>query len=429
VRHKQSEQQNHSTSIAVFGLGYVGCVTAACFAELGHRVVGVDVDEKKIQSIRKGRAPFYEPGLKELITKNRAAGRLSATGSTAEALAQSKVVFLCVGTPSALNGKPELEQLRRVSSDLAEALEGRTDPLIVAVRSTVPPGTCEEVVGQALGRFPTVSIVANPEFLREAAAVKDFLEPPLLVVGGEDPTAVAAVADLYCPLPVTACRVSLRTAEMIKYACNSFHAVKIAFANEIGTVCKRLDIPADEVMDTLCQDYKLNISKAYLKPGFAFGGSCLPKDLRTLNYRGRELNLELPLLASVLPSNAEHLQRAIRAALDLPARRIGVFGLAFKADTDDLRESPVVSLIEQLLDKGRQVRIYDPHIRLDHIYGSNRHYLLTALPHADKWMDTSLDLVLRWAEAVVTTQKPNATCLQKIVESGLPVLELSDSLP
>ena len=248
---------------------------------------------------------------------------------------------------------------------------------MVAVRSTVFPGTCEEVVFPAL-EGAAAQVVSNPEFLREGCAVDDFLRPSLLVVGGPDPQAVAAVAGLYAALDVRPCLVSLRTAEMIKYACNSFHAVKIAFANEIGALCGPLGVPAVEVMETLCRDVKLNASPAYLKPGFAFGGSCLPKDLRALNYRATRLDLTLPLLESVMPSNQRQLQRAIQTVLDLPAGPIGLFGLAFKENTDDLRESPVVEMIEQLLGKGREVRIFDPHIQLDLIYGSNRNFLLSA---------------------------------------------------
>jgi GDP-mannose 6-dehydrogenase len=418
AREKRTEQ----AEVAVLGLGYVGCVTAACFAGLGHRVIGVDRDEHKVDSVSNGHSPFYEPGLEELIAANLGAGRLSATTSTAEALAQAKVVFVCVGTPSQRNGNIGLEQLLRVCAGMADFLNSRPDPPIVVIRSTVFPGTCDEVVGEALGK--AVPIVANPEFLREGSAVRDFMEPSLIVVGGSDPGAVKRVADLYGSLGVAPCLVSLRTAEMIKYACNSFHAVKIAFANEFGTLCGKLGVSAEEVMNTLCQDTKLNISSAYLKPGLAFGGSCLPKDLRALIYRATRLDLKLSLLESVLPSNEQHLQRDIQAVLDLREQRIGIFGLAFKANTDDLRESPVVTLIEQLLGKGREVRVFDPHIQLEAIYGSNRSFLISTLPHIGKFMDAQVDDMLNWAEAVVVTQQPDAQCLEKIERSRLPILRL-----
>ena len=273
--------------------------------------------------------------------------------------------------------------------------------------------------------MPNYTVVSNPEFLREGVAVHDFLEPSLLVVGGDDPAAVRAVADLYAGLDVVPCLVSLRTAEMIKYACNCFHAVKIGFANEIGTVCKQLGIPASEVMSTLCQDAKLNVSAAYLKPGFAFGGSCLPKDLRALTYRASRLDLKLPLLESVMPSNERHLERAIQAALRLPATKIGVFGLAFKENTDDLRESPVVNLIEHLLGKGRDLLVYDPHIVINQIYGSNKNYVLNAVPHIGKLMAASLDEVLGSCESLIVTQKASPAMAEKINASGIPVLDVA----
>jgi GDP-mannose 6-dehydrogenase len=254
--------------------------------------------------------------------------------------------------------------------------------------------------------------------------VRDFMEPSLVVVGGTHQAAVRQVADLYAPLGVRACLVSLGTAEMIKYACNAFHAVKISFANEAGALSERLGIDADEVMSTLCQDVKLNISPAYLKPGFAFGGSCLPKDLRALNYRARALDLKLPLLESTLTSNEQHLRRAIDAVMDLPAQRIGVIGLAFKENTDDLRESPVVTLLEQLIGKGREVRVYDPHIRMDAIYGSNRNFILESIPHIGRLLAANLEQVLGWADHLVLAQKQSDETMQVIGASGIPLMAL-----
>jgi GDP-mannose 6-dehydrogenase len=409
-------------NITVFGLGYVGAVSAACLAQLGHRVVGVDRDEHKVRNILAGASPFYEPGLDELIKANVAAGRLSACGTAAEGLKEADVAFVCVGTPSERNGNLGLEQLRRVVLDISAALEGNGRKLTVAIRSTVFPGTCEEVVAPVLGG--KVEIVSNPEFLREGVAVKDFMEPSLVVVGGTNGTAVDLVAGLYGPLGVEACKVSLRTAEMIKYACNAFHAVKIAFANEVGALSERLGVDGTEVMDTLCRDEKLNVSAAYLKPGFAFGGSCLPKDLRALVYRARRMDVRLPLLESSLPSNEEHLRRGIEAALELPAKRLGIVGLAFKENTDDLRESPVVGLLEHLIGKGREVRVFDPHIRVDSIYGTNRDYLLNAIPHIGRLMVGSLEELLGWADGLVVAQKPSAEVAGKVRGSGLVVVDL-----
>jgi GDP-mannose 6-dehydrogenase len=412
-----------SAQVAVFGLGYVGCVTAACLASLGHRVLGIDRDQHKVDNVLNGRAPFYEPGLDELVRENTAAGRLSASTS-ADGIADAEIALICVGTPSEKNGNLGLGQLRRVIEEIAARVSNRSKPLIIAIRSTVFPGTCEEVV---LPFFPgdgVVAVVSNPEFLREGSAVKDFIEPSLLVVGGADDQAVKRVADLYVPLGVTPCLVSLRTAEMIKYACNAFHALKISFANEVGALSEKLGIDAHEVMKTLCEDVKLNVSPAYLKPGFAFGGSCLPKDLRALTYRAGQLDLKLPLLQSTLPSNEQHLQRAIEAVLDLPANRIGVIGLAFKEDTDDLRESPVVTLLEQLIGKGRDIKVFDPHIRLDEIYGTNRNFIFESIPHIGRLMVNNIDQILSWADHLVLAQKQNLATMERISESGLPLVDL-----
>jgi GDP-mannose 6-dehydrogenase len=374
--------------------------------------------------VNAGRAPFYEPGLEEVVAGTVSTGFLTASTSMSS-LADADVTLICVGTPSAKNGNLGLEQLSRVVVEIREQLASRTNPrqLIVAVRSTVFPGTCEEVVGSILGSDATV--VSNPEFLREGTAMKDFLQPSLLVVGGDDEHAVRFLAGLYSPLPVEPCLVSLRTAEMIKYACNAFHAVKISFANEIGSLAGSLGVDAQEVMETLCRDHILNISKAYLKPGFAFGGSCLPKDLRALSYRAGALGIKLPMLESVLPSNNEHLRRTIDDVMELPSSRIGVFGLAFKENTDDLRESPVITLLEHLIGKGRNLRVFDPHIQLDNIYGSNQRFLMEAIPHIGKLMAKDLESLLEWADAIVVTQKPSAGARDAIAASGLPVLDVA----
>lgn len=414
-----------SEKVVVLGLGYVGCVTAACLAKVGHRVYGVDKDENKVGNILAARAPFYEPGLEDLVRETVEAGRLSAATELESALADADIALICVGTPSARNGNLSVEQLERVLGDIRGHLERRRRPLILAIRSTVFPGTTEDLTGALAAEYPSISVVSNPEFLREGTAVKDFLEPSLLVVGGADGGAVRRVAGLYASLPVSPCLVSLRTAEMIKYACNSFHAMKIGFANEIGTLAEALGIPGHEVMETLCRDEALNISPAYLKPGFAFGGSCLPKDLRALVYRAGRLDLKLPLLESVLPANEQQITRGVRAILDLPVERIGFFGLAFKENTDDLRESPVVAVLETLIGKGRNVRVFDPHIQLNQIYGSNQRFLLGAIPHIGKLLDSSLDEVLGWAECMVLMQKASPAAQEKIAASGLPVLDLA----
>jgi GDP-mannose 6-dehydrogenase len=412
-----------NTAIAVIGLGYIGCVTAACLASLGHRVLGVDRDEHKVKEIEKGRAPFYEPGLEDLVRDNIGAGRLSVSTS-AEAVISADIALVCVGTPSEMNGNLGLDQLRRAVTEIAEHLPRRRKPLIVAIRSTVFPGTCEEVVIPAFADHREVRVVSHPEFLREGSAVQDFFEPSLLVVGGDDSNASRQVAGLYRKLGTKPALVSLRAAEMIKYACNAFHAVKITFANEIGALSARVGVDGGEVMATLCRDVKLNSSAAYLKPGFAFGGSCLPKDLRALAYRTAHLDLKLPLLESTLAGNEEHLKRAVAAVLALPAQRIGVVGLAFKENTDDLRESPVVAVLEQLIGKGRAVQVFDPRIRLESIYGSNRNYVIETIPHIGRLLANDLDQLLRWADYLVLAHKPMGKIQEQIQASGLPTLDL-----
>jgi GDP-mannose 6-dehydrogenase len=411
------------------GLGYVGCVSSACFAEIGHSVLGVDRDLNKMDAVRRAQSPFFEAGLDGLIQNNIAEGRLTAGALSAEALDAADVVMLCVGTPSQANGNIDLSHLRRVCEEISALLRPRTKRLIVAVRSTVFPGTCESILKSVFAHREDVDIVSNPEFLREGTAVKDFMEPSLLVVGGSTDAAAQSVADLYDGLPGGVSIVSLRTAEMIKYACNAFHAVKIGFANEIGSLASCLGVNPEQVMATMCRDTKLNISPAYLKPGFAFGGSCLPKDLRALAFRASRLDLKLPLLESILPSNDEHLRRSIREVLELPAKRIGIFGLAFKEDTDDLRESPVIAIIEHLIGKGRAVRIYDPHIQLDEIYGSNLSFVVSALPHIGRLLMRSLDDLISSSDTLVIAQKPTPEALTQMTASGLSILDLTRLTP
>ncbi|MGA3131142.1 MAG: nucleotide sugar dehydrogenase [Terracidiphilus sp.] len=412
-------------NVIVMGLGYVGCVSAAGLAELGHNIFGVDRDTNKIDSVRNAKSPFFEAGLEKLIEKNVASGRLEAGPLTAERLDAADVVLLCIGTPSQANGNIDLSHMHRASGDIAALLRPRSKPLIVTVRSTVFPGSCETLLDAYFAKHPEVSIVSNPEFLREGTAVKDFMEPSLVVVGGSSDAAARGVADLYSELPGEVSIVSLRTAEMIKYACNAFHAVKIGFANEIGSLASSLGVDPEQVMATLCLDKKLNISTAYLKPGFAFGGSCLPKDLRALTYRASRLDLKLPMLESILSSNEEHLRRGIHQVIDSPGRRVGIFGLAFKEGTDDLRESPVIALIEYLIGKGREVHVYDPHIQLQEIYGSNLSFVVSALPHIGKLLVKSIDELVTSSDTLVIAQKADAASGASLTGSGLPILDLT----
>jgi GDP-mannose 6-dehydrogenase len=411
-------------NVIVIGLGYVGCVSSACLSEIGHNVFGVDRDIHKVEAIGKAQSPFFEAGLLPLIQNNVSAGRLRAGKLDESALDSADIVMLCVGTPSQANGNIDLSHLYRVCEEIAGLLRRRTKRLVIAVRSTVFPGTCETLLETVFPNKEQVDIVSNPEFLREGTAVKDFMEPSLLVVGGSTDAAAQFVADLYAGLPTEPSIVSLRTAEMIKYACNAFHAVKIGFANEIGSLASSLGVNPEQVMTTMCRDTKLNISPAYLKPGFAFGGSCLPKDLRALTFRASRLDLKLPMLESVLPSNDEHLRRSIRDVLELQGKRIGIFGLAFKEGTDDLRESPVITVIEHLIGKGRDIRIFDPHIQLEDIYGSNLSFVVSALPHVSKLMVRSVEDLLS-SDTLVIAQKPPQAMLAQMTASGLPVLDLT----
>ena len=416
---------NRKRNVIVMGLGYVGCVSAACLAEIGHDVFGVDRDSHKVDSINKAQSPFFEAGLENLIKKNVSEGRLKAGPLEESTLANADVVLLCVGTPSQANGNIDLSHLRRVSEDIASLLRPRTKPLAITVRSTVFPGSCESLLESVFAGIKDVAIVSNPEFLREGTAVKDFMEPSLVVVGGSSEDAAKSVAELYAGLPGQVCIVSLRTAEMIKYACNAFHAVKIGFANEVGSLASSLGVDPEQVMSTMCHDTKLNISAAYLKPGFAFGGSCLPKDLRALNFRASRLDLKLPMLASILPSNDEHLGRSIREILDLPGKRVGMYGLAFKEGTDDLRESPVIAIIEHLIGKGREIKIHDPHIQIEGIYGSNLSFVVSALPHIGRLLVKSVQDLVTKSDTLVIAQKPSADVLAELKASGLPILDLT----
>jgi GDP-mannose 6-dehydrogenase len=424
-KQRPSLTQDYRKNVIVMGLGYVGCVSSACLSELGHSVLGVDRDAHKVAMIAKGESPFYEPGLTEIVARNVDEGRLRAGALSAEEIATADVILLCVGTPSQANGNIDLSQLRRVCQEIAGLITSRSKPLMVTVRSTVFPGTCEDLLATVFHETADVHVVSNPEFLREGTAVKDFMEPSLLVVGGTSEEAAQAVMSLYATLPVEGAVVGLRTAEMIKYACNAFHAVKIGFANEIGSLATVLGVDPQQVMATMCRDTKLNISAAYMKPGFAFGGSCLPKDLRALTYRASRMDVKLPMLESVLPSNDEHLRRGIAAIMALPGKRVGLYGLAFKEDTDDLRESPVIAIVEFLLGKGRETKVYDPHIKLDEIYGSNLSFVMSALPHIGKLLVPSIETLLAGVDGVVIAQKPSAEAMAKLEASGLPLLDLT----
>jgi GDP-mannose 6-dehydrogenase len=397
--------------LSVFGLGYVGCVSAACFAKEGHEVTGVDVNPVKVEIINSGRSPIVEAGIGELIEEMVAAGRLRATTSSAEAVAASDVSLVCVGTPSRDNGSLDLAYVKRVCQEIGAALEGKRERHTVVIRSTMLPGTIEGTVipalevysGKKAGRDFGVCI--NPEFLREGTSLKDFYSPPFTLVGADDEDTAAIVSRLYSKIDAPLYVTPVKAAEMVKYACNCFHALKVSFANEIGNVCKGLGIDSHEVMRVFCEDRKLNLSPYYLKPGFAFGGSCLPKDLRAINYKAKELDVEVPLLSSILPSNRRQVERAVEMVLKTGKKRVGVLGFSFKAGTDDLRESPMVTLIEALIGKGIQLAVYDRDVSLARLFGANKEYIEREIPHISQLMRGSVDEVLEASDVLIVGNK------------------------
>ena len=392
------------TTLAVFGLGYVGTVSAACFAHLGCSVIGVDVSTGKVDLVNGGRSPVYEDQIGEMVRAAVDEGRLRATTDAAEAVASSDASIICVGTPSDRAGGLGLDYVRRVICDIGAAMASRSPRYEIIVRSTMLPGTTTSVIvplleeSSGLRAGEDFGVAVNPEFLREGTSVSDFFSPPKTVIGGIDERSARFVAALYEGLPGPIHVVAPAVAEMTKYADNSFHALKVAFANELGSICKSLAIDSHELMEVFVSDTKLNVSPAYLRPGFAFGGSCLPKDVRAITHLSRHIDVDVPVLQSILPSNERHIDRVYHSIESLEGRRIALYGLAFKSGTDDLRESPTVALAERLLGRGYELRIFDPQVQLSQIVGANRAYVESRIPHLSGLISDDADELAQWAD-------------------------------
>ncbi|MBZ5496004.1 MAG: nucleotide sugar dehydrogenase [Acidobacteriia bacterium] len=397
--------------ISIFGLGYVGAVTAACLAQDGHAIVGVDVDPTKIAMFREGRSPIIEEGLPDLIQSGVRSGRIRVMDDGIQAIRETETSLVCVGTPNRRNGSLDSGVIQRVMAQIGAALKNDRENHLIIIRSTLLPGSVsgtlipilEAESGKEAGR--DFDICFNPEFLREGTSVKDFYNPPFTVIGTRHQAAAERVAALYRSIQSPLFITTIEAAEMIKCTCNTFHALKIAFANEIGTLCKLMNIDSHEVMKIFCADSKLNVSAAYLKPGFAFGGSCLPKDLRAMEYQARNFGYEMPLIKSILPSNNLHIERAIQTVLDTGRRNIGLLGLSFKPGTDDLRESPLVVLAERLLGKGLELLIFDENVNMAKLVGANKRYIEKEIPHLSRLMVSAPEQLFKQSSLIIVGDK------------------------
>jgi nucleotide sugar dehydrogenase len=404
--------------ISIFGLGYVGCVSAACLAEEGHEIIGVDINRRKVEMIQEAKSPIIEKGIDELIRRSVENKKIRATDDTREAVHNTQLSFICVGTPSRPNGSLNYDMIEKTCEEIGKALKDKKSSHIVIIRSTVLPGCIRDVIIPALEKKSgkregkEFYICVNPEFLREGTSIKDFYDPPFILIGlGETGKGGSELMELYKNIKAEYIETSIEAAEMIKYACNAFHAMKVVFANEMGNICKSLDIDGQKVMKIFCNDKKLTISSSYLLPGFAFGGSCLPKDLRALMYKAKENDIITPLLNSLLSSNQTHFNKAVEFILSLNKRKIGVLGLSFKEGTDDLRESPNVALVEFLIGKGLDVKVYDKNVLVAKLLGSNRDYIEKQIPHISRLMEASLESVVAGCEVLVVGSKDIDPCV------------------
>lgn len=415
-------------NISIFGLGYVGCVGIGCLASQGNKMIGVDVSDVKVDLINSGKPTIVEKDIEELIAKGYKDGKISATLDYKYAVKNSDISFICVGTPSAENGHLNLNYIYQTAKEIGEALKDKDAFHIVVIRSTVFPGTnakISEIIENESGKHRNVdfAVVSNPEFLREGTAVNDYLNPPLTVLGSSCSKAIDVMKELYTPMNAPIEVVSIEVAEMIKYVNNSYHALKVVFANEVGQICKKLGIDSHEVMRIFCMDKQLNISPYYFKPGFAYGGSCLPKDLKGLKTLAHDLYLDTPVLASIDESNQNHIQFAIKQIESTGKKKIGVLGLSFKAGTDDMRNSPIVNIIEYLHGKGYEIKIYDKNVSISRLIGKNKSVIMEKLPHLNSLLCDNMDDVTKWAEMLVISTKEDAFKQLK-PKSNQPVLDL-----
>lgn len=414
LREASEEQSDVATvprKISIFGLGYVGAVSLACLARDGHEIVGVDIDPGKLQLLRGGQAPIVETGIQELTRAVMSDGKVQVTDSVRHAILSTDVSFVCVGTPASSNGNQDLSAIKRIAEEIGAVLAEKDSRHVIVIRSTVRPGTVEEVIqpvieassGLVAGR--DFSLCFQPEFLREGTSIHDYDHPPLTLVGASDDHAAEVLRSIFGHLPCEFMRTSVRTAEMLKYACNAFHALKVTFANEIGRISQAVGVDPHEVMKLVCMDRQLNISSAYLRPGFAFGGSCLPKDLKALLYLAKSADVDVPMLGGILPSNAVHIEHAIERVLAGGKRSIGMIGLSFKSGTDDLRESPLVIMAERFIGKGLQLCVYDPQVNVARLIGANRRFIEESIPHIASLMTDDLDALVRQADVLVVAMK------------------------
>ena len=419
--------------ISIFGLGYVGAVSLACLSRDGHHVIGVDIDRSKLELIACGKTPVVEEGMVELMQQVAASGRVSVTTDSEQALLDSELSLVCVGTPSAANGSQDQGAILALAASMGRALRKKTTPHVVVFRSTLVPGTVEDVlrpiIEEASGKKDGVDfhLCFQPEFLREGSSIRDYDKPPFTILGANHDFPADRLRELFGHLPCKFLQTTVRSAEMMKFCCNNFHALKITFANETARLCAALGVDPFEVMDLVCQDTQLNISRAYLRPGFAFGGSCLPKDLRATSYLAKINDVEIPMLSSILESNQAHLAQAADKVLASGKKRIGFIGLSFKSGTDDLRESPLVTLAEQLIGKGLQLSIYDPDVHLSQLLGANRRYIEQHLPHIGQLVRADIEVVITESELLVVAlgDKTVTDALQRCLRADQQVLDLT----